>query len=185
MFLDTGKGDAPNVSWVSLAYLPKNVAPVIDDIVVQDPGVRVAGSPIQSTGPGAATSVQLRAPRPAGGNAFPSFVSEDANKGGRVDITPQGVEEKGYQTVLWSAHDDNDDDLLFTIYFRGENEQNWRLLKDKLTQHYYSWDTESMPDGAYYLNIVATDSGFESGRSSADGRARKRQAGDREHSAAD
>ena len=159
VFLDTGKGDAPNVSWVSLAYLPKNVAPVIDDIVVQDPGVRVAGSPIQSTGPGAATSVQLRAPRPAGGTAFPSFASEDANKSGRVDITPQGVEEKGYQTVLWSAHDDNDDDLLFTIYFRGENEQNWRLLKDKVTQHYYSWDTESMPDGAYYLKIVATDSG--------------------------
>jgi hypothetical protein len=32
------------------------------------------------------------------------------------------------------------------------------VLKDKLTQHYYSWDTTSMPDGAYYLKIVASDS---------------------------
>ncbi len=47
---------------------------------------------------------------------------------------------------------------MFAVYFRGENEQNWRLLKDKLTQHYYSWDTNSMPDGAYRLKIVASDS---------------------------
>jgi hypothetical protein len=75
----------------------------------------------------------------------------------KIDILPQGFEQKGYQSVLWSAHDDNDDDLLFTIYYRGEGEQNWRLLKDKLTQRYYSWDTASMPDGAYYLKIVASD----------------------------
>ena len=60
--------------------------------------------------------------------------------------------------MLWSAHDDNGDDLVFTIYYRGEGEQNWRLLKDKLAQHYYSWDSTTMPDGAYYLKIVASDS---------------------------
>ena len=75
-----------------------------------------------------------------------------------MDVPPQGFEEKGYQSVLWSARDDNDDDLVFTIYYRGEGEKNWRLLKDKVTQHYYSWDTTTMPDGAYYLKIVASDS---------------------------
>ena len=44
------------------------------------------------------------------------------------------------------------------VYYRGEGEKNWRLLKDKLTQRYYSWDTTTMPDGAYYLKIVASDS---------------------------
>ena len=72
-------------------------------------------------------------------------------------MPPQGFEEKGWQSVLWSAHDDNDDDLVFAIYYRGEGEQNWRLLKDKLTHHFYSWDTTSMPDGPYYLKIVASD----------------------------
>jgi len=76
----------------------------------------------------------------------------------RIEIPAQGFEQKGYQSVLWSAHDDNDDDLIFSIYYRGEGEQNWRLLKDKLTQRYYSWDTSTMPDGAYYLKIVASDS---------------------------
>jgi len=70
----------------------------------------------------------------------------------------QGIAAKGYQTVLWSAHDDNDDELSFTIYYRGEGEQNWRLLKGKIAEPYYSWDTTTMPDGSYYLKIVASDS---------------------------
>jgi hypothetical protein len=43
------------------------------------------------------------------------------------------------------------------VYFRGENETEWKLLKDKVDQKFYSWDSTAMPDGAYYLKIVATD----------------------------
>src|SRR4029077_8675678 len=62
-----------------------------------------------------------------------------------------------YQSVLWTAHDDNDDDLRYAVYFRGENEHEWKLLKDNLDQKFYSWDTTTLPDGAYYLKIVASD----------------------------
>ena len=58
---------------------------------------------------------------------------------------------------LWTAEDANDDQLEFAIYFRGENETTWKLLKDKLDTRFYSWDTTAMPDGAYYLKIVASD----------------------------
>ena len=133
VFLDTDQGKTPNISWVSLAYLPKNVAPVIDDIQVQDPGIRISGSSAQPSGPGTLAPASLRLPRSSGGSPLASFINADTSKSGRVDIPPQGVQERGYESVLWSAHDDNDDDLLFSVYFRGENEQNWRLLKDKLT----------------------------------------------------
>jgi hypothetical protein len=43
------------------------------------------------------------------------------------------------------------------VYYRAENESAWRLLKDKVTQRYYSWDTTTITDGAYYLKIVASD----------------------------
>ena len=75
----------------------------------------------------------------------------------RFEPPPQGIQQKGYATVLWSAHDDNDDELRYAVYYRGENEQDWKLLKDKLEQKFYSWDATSFPDGAYYLKIVATD----------------------------
>ncbi len=155
----TDQGNIPSISWVSLAYLPKNVAPVIDDIAIQDPGIRAMGFPTQPAGPGNAPPVPLRNPHgPAGSPSLVMMGAETPPAGSRLDLPAQGFEQKGYQSVLWSAHDDNDDDLVFTIYYRGEDEQNWRLLKDKITQRYYSWDTSTMPDGAYYLKIVASDS---------------------------
>jgi hypothetical protein len=159
VFLDTDKGLPPNISWVSLAYQPKNVAPVIDDIAIQDPGIRVVGFPEQQGGPGTAAPVQLKYPRsPVGNSSFSVVTAEASSRGSQMEVPPQGFAQKGYQSVLWSAHDENDDDLVFAIYYHGEGEQNWRLLKDKLTQRHYSWDTTSMPDGAYYLKIVASDS---------------------------
>ncbi len=160
VFLDTDNGGTPSVSWVNLAYQPKNVAPEIDDIVVQDAGVRVQGFTPQ---PGGTTSqpAQLRMPQRPGGNfQVPGVVQDSSSaKAPKIpDVPPQGFEEKGYASVLWSAHDDNDDDLVFTVYYRGEGEKNWRVLKDKVTQKYYSWDTTTMPDGAYYLKIAVSDS---------------------------
>jgi hypothetical protein len=158
MFLDTDGGPPPSVSWVGLAYQPKNVTPVIDDIALQNPGVRLVGYSAQP-GPGISQPAQLRTPHGPGANpSSPLTGADSSSKTPKVEVPPQGFEEKGYQGVLWSAHDDNDDDLLFSVYYRGEGETNWHLLKDKLSQKFYSWDTASMPDGAYYLKIVATDS---------------------------
>jgi flavin-binding protein dodecin len=75
----------------------------------------------------------------------------------RFEQPPQGTLQKGYQTVLWTARDDNDDEMRYAVYFRGENEHEWKLLKDNLEQKFYSWDTTTLPDGAYYLKIVASD----------------------------
>jgi WD40 repeat protein len=140
------------INWVNLAYLPRNVAPVIDAIVLQDPGVRAQGATIISTGQ--SPSVALKTPPTP--NTLGVFTSQTITPA-KFEQPPQGFREKGYQSVLWSAHDDNDDDLHFSVYFRGENEHEWKLLKDKLDQKFYSWDTTSLPDGAYYLKIVATD----------------------------
>ena len=74
---------------------------------------------------------------------------------------PQRFVQKGYASVLWSAHDENDDELRFAVYYRGENETQWKLLKDKLDQKFYSWDSTALPDGAYYLKITASDANFQ------------------------
>ena len=75
----------------------------------------------------------------------------------RFEQPPQGTLQKGYQSVVWTAHDDNEDELRYAVYFRGENEHEWKLLKDNIDQKFYSWDTTTIPDGAYYLKIAATD----------------------------
>jgi hypothetical protein len=156
VFVDTDKGLPPDVSWVNVAYQPKNVAPAVDDIAVQSPGIRVVGFPGQPNGPGTAVPIQLRYPRSGSGDPFAN-AGDNMNQPAQIEVPPQGFRDKGYQSVLWNAHDDNDDDLVFSVYYRGEGEQSWRLLKDDLKQKYYSWDTTTMPDGPYYLKIVASD----------------------------
>jgi outer membrane protein assembly factor BamB len=140
------------IDWVSLAYLPRNVAPVIDGIAVQDPGVRVQGVNIAQSGQQPTATLKTPQTWSAGG-----VVITQSGGQPRFEQPPQGFVQKGYQSVLWSAHDENDDELRFAVYYRAENETQWKLMKDKLDQKFYSWDATSLPDGAYYLKIVATD----------------------------
>ena len=138
------------IDWVGVAYLPRNVAPVIDGIALQDAGVRAQAPQVIS---GQSGSVALKPPQAA----TPSGMVMTTSSPAKFESQPQGIQQKGYQTVLWAAHDDNDDELRYSVYFRGENNGEWLLLKDNLEQKFYSWDTTTMPDGAYYLKIVASD----------------------------
>ncbi|HMD31568.1 MAG TPA: hypothetical protein VKG84_06640, partial [Candidatus Acidoferrales bacterium] len=109
--------------------------------------------------PGQAQPVQLHVPAPPplpGLNLFPQ--PQQPPQPPKFEPPPQGFTQRGWQSVLWSAHDENDDDLVFAVYYRGERETAWKLLKDKVDARFYSWDTTTMPDGAYYLKIVAADS---------------------------
>jgi WD40 repeat protein len=141
------------VDWVSLAYLPRNVAPVIDGIAIQEPGVRTQS--LSATAPGQPTTVALKMPSPP---STTGLTITQTTATSHFEQPPQGFAQKGYRAVLWTAHDDNEDELQFAVYYRGENEKQWKLLKDKLDQKYYSFDTAMLPDGAYYLKIVASDS---------------------------
>ena len=140
------------IDWVTLAYLPRNVAPVIDGIALQDPGVRAQGQAVLSSGQPAPVTLKL----PPAPNVGGVTITQSSTPP-RFEQPPQGTQQKGYQSVLWTAHDENDDDLRYAVYFRGESEREWKLLKDNLDQKFYSWDTTTLPDGAYYLKIVATD----------------------------
>jgi WD40 repeat protein len=140
------------IDWVSLAYLPRNVAPVIDGIVLQDPGVRAQSQAGISSGQ--PTNVTLK--MPPSPNVSGVVITQSSTPP-RFEQPPQGTLQKGYQAVVWTAHDDNDDEMRYAVYFRGENEREWKLLKDNLEQKFYSWDTTALPDGAYYLKIAATD----------------------------
>ena len=134
------------VDSVALNYLQKNLAPVVDEIVVQ-PGARVTAN---AAVPNAGT-VQIAFP-PAAGTPAPVTFSPDASS---QPLTAQ--KDKTAVTVRWIAHDDNGDDLMFAVWYRGAGEANWRLLKDKISDKSYSFDSALLPDGSYELKVVASD----------------------------
>ncbi|HYX54479.1 MAG TPA: hypothetical protein VE783_13560 [Candidatus Limnocylindrales bacterium] len=125
---------------VVVNYLPKNVAPVIEDVVVQ-PGARF--QPV-SHGSGPETiNINL------GIQPQPLI--------GRVDSVPTANREHGFVAVRWGAHDENDDNLVYSVYYRGENEREWKLLKSGLQDKFYSFDSGLLPDGGYFVKVAASD----------------------------
>jgi hypothetical protein len=136
---------AGDVESVGLNYLQKNVAPVVDDVMVQ-PGARVVANPAVAQN----QTVQLSFPVAANPNV-PVF-APDANA---QPLTAQ--KDKSAVTVRWAAHDDNGDDLMYSVWYRGVGEKNWRLLKDKISEKYLSFDASLVPDGTYEVKVVASD----------------------------
>ena len=59
--------------------------------------------------------------------------------------------------VKWNAHDENDDQMVYSVYYRGDGESRWLLLKDNLTDKAYSFDASLLPDGGYTVKVVASD----------------------------
>jgi hypothetical protein len=135
-----------SVDSVALNYLQRNLAPVVDEVVVQ-PGARVAATPAAPT----TTTVPVGFPPAAGVPPAVSF-SPDANA---APLMAQ--KDKTAVTVRWMAHDDNGDDLMFAVWYRGVGEANWRLLKDKISEKVYSFDSALLPDGSYAVKVVASD----------------------------
>jgi len=126
----------PAVDTVTLNYLPKNVAPEIDDVSVQ---VGVRYQPLaKSSGLTLGTDVS-------------------GSSGSHFESPVPSTHDRDAIGVKWNAHDDNDDQLVYSVYYRGDGETRWLLLKDNLTDKAYSFDASLLPDGGYTIKVVASD----------------------------
>ncbi len=64
---------------------------------------------------------------------------------------------KGWIGARWFAVDDNGDSLIYTVQIKGEKESEWKVLKDKIAERHYSWDSTAFPDGEYRIRVIASD----------------------------
>jgi hypothetical protein len=114
--------------------LPKNVAPVVEDVAVQ------TGARFQSVPKPTVENVQV------GGTPVARFESQ-----------APAVRDHDSIAVRWNARDENDDDLVYSLYYRGDGETQWKLLKDNVSDKFYSFDASLLPDGGYTIRVLASD----------------------------
>jgi len=141
-----GGQPATEVSYVEVAYLPKNVAPVVDAVELTPANYRFP-APVLSLPP--SNSITL-----------PPVGQQRTNPTPSVEIgSSQSMSyAKGYEGVRWLASDENNDTLIFRVEIRGVKESAWKLLKDNVKERYWSWDTGAFPDGEYVVRVTASDS---------------------------
>jgi WD40 repeat protein len=117
----------PVIDSVILNYLPKNVAPEVEDVTVM---------------------VGARVP--------PGTHTEPGNSAGYEAPIPT-IHDRHFIAVKWKAHDANDDTLEYDVYYRGDGETRWKLLREDIDERFVNLESDLFPDGGYTVRIVASD----------------------------
>jgi hypothetical protein len=141
----SGGGATPEVDSVTLAYLPQNMPPVIHSINV----VTQAAAVSQNAKPAASS-----------GNApYSVTVTDSGDTGSTAGTTTQYMPRTAQQqiTVVWQADDPDGDRLVYSVYFRGADETQWKLLKADLHDNSLTFDADVLADGQYYFRVIASD----------------------------
>ncbi len=59
--------------------------------------------------------------------------------------------------ITWQADDPDGDRLLYSLYFRGEGEKEWKLLRANIAENSLLLDGDVLADGRYYFRVIASD----------------------------
>lgn len=148
----TGKGDGPILTSVTAAYLQRNLRPVVRSITVYPPGI-VFQKPFTSGEPDLAGFEDQTTPE----RKLAAAASNSAQGSSSAPALGRRAYQKGLQTLAWKADDENDDELTYDVLFRREDETTWKMLRHALNDPLTVWDTTTVPDGTYFVKIVASD----------------------------
>jgi hypothetical protein len=134
------------LSGVTVSYLPQNTAPIIRSISVS----AVAGTNVTKAASASSTS-----------NAYSVTVTDtgDAPAASTSSTASQSV-SRGSMTqtqVTWQAEDPDGDKLMFSLYFRGEGETQWKLIRSQMFENSLLLDPDVLADGRYWFRVVASD----------------------------
>lgn len=137
---------SPVLTSITSAYLPRNVRPHVSSITVHPPGT-VFQKPFSS------------------GETEIAGLDDEASERRSAAATPgaggpalgRRIYQKGLQTFVWKADDENGDELVYDVFYRREGETAWRPLKSDLRDTLLVWDTSSVPNGTYVLKVAASD----------------------------
>ena len=129
---------------VSIAYLPQNNPPVIRSISVTMQANSAAALKAAASSTSAAYSITVTDTGESSTPAGTPTQTLSHGAGSQVQIT-------------WQADDPDGDRLLYSLYFRGEGEKEWKLLRMNIPENSLMLDGDVLADGRYYFRVIASD----------------------------
>jgi len=145
----TGKGEGPVLTSVTAAYLQRNLRPQVRTITVHPAGI-VFQKPFSTGDPELAGFDDQSTPER-------KLAAAAGQQPGSSSALGRRTYQKGLQTLVWKADDENDDDLVYDVLFRREGETSWKTLRKATGDAILVWDTTTIPNGTYFVKIVASD----------------------------
>jgi hypothetical protein len=134
---------------VTAAYQQRNARPEVESITVHPPGV-VFQKPFSTGDPELAGFEDQSTPER-------KLAAQAGAQPGSSSALGRRTYQKGLQTLQWKADDENDDDLVYDVLYRREGETTWKTLRKNISETILVWDTTTIPNGTYFVKIVASD----------------------------
>jgi hypothetical protein len=132
---------------VTVAYIPQNMPPVVKSI-----NVFTVAAPASSYSKASTSSATA---------AYSITVTDtgDASAGPSAGTPTQALSRAAAQqiNITWQADDPDGDRLVYALSFRGQDEHEWKLLKDNLHENTFTIDGDSLADGRYFFRVTASD----------------------------
>jgi hypothetical protein len=150
--LSTGDAPSPVLTSVTAAYLPRNLRPEVASITIHPPGT-VFQRPFSSG------DMEIAGFEDNTSDGRPPAQTQATPGGPSLVPPPLGrrIYQKGLQTIVWKAEDDNGDRMQYDVSYRREGETAWKVLRRGMWDPIFVWDTTSVPDGTYLIRITASD----------------------------
>ena len=140
--------DSPSVTGVTLSYLPQNNPPLVRSINVT---TQVVAAP--ATGRAAAT-------QPTTGTYSITVTDTPDASASTLSGTPTQMISRGMAQQIhltWVADDPDGDRLTYAVWFRGEEETQWKLLRTNFAENTLMLEGDVLADGKYLFRVVASD----------------------------
>jgi hypothetical protein len=149
----------PAIESVTLAYLPQNTPPAITSVnIVSQPS---------------ASSTPKTASQPASAAVYSITVTDTGEEApGTESGTPtQNLSRATAEQlqVSWQAEDKDGDKLAYSVYFRGQEEREWKALRTGIPETSLTLDSDAFADGRYLFRVVASDRPSNAGETAREG----------------
>jgi WD40 repeat protein len=144
---DWPAGSTAQITDVSLPYLPQNTPPVIRSVTVSS----IVGTNPAKTGSTTSSS----------SSAYSITVTDTGEAPAASTATTSSQTVSRLQTtqtqISWQADDPDGDKLVYSVYFRAEDEKQWQLIRSRMFENTLLLDPDVFADGRYFFRVVASD----------------------------
>ncbi len=132
---------AASLNEVNVSFRGRNIAPEVLSIQILPTNVGLAPNPPVQIDP----NIELSGLDPAD-FGLPA-----------TSVPPRKVYQRGARSLQWTAEDRNGDKMVYDVHYREAGESTFKLLRENISENFYTLDGQSLADGRYVFRITAKD----------------------------
>lgn len=154
--LEQGRSDSPLLKsdYATVFYRRPNRPPRVTKVTVAEGSPARSGSSGSSSGSNGSSASRARSSTSSSSSRSGSGSSSSAKSRSAARAPHSNTHNLN---LTWKATDPNGDSLVYAVYFKADDETQWKLIEDELKTTRMPLNVSGVGDGRYRFKVIATD----------------------------